>query len=71
MEGGHLQEVVNIRELTVTTRVKYYSSTAWPANEDQKLKTLHLRTAACSYAGADPGFFLGGGAPLTNDITDR
>ena len=24
-----------------------------------------------SSAGADPGFFLGGGAPLINDITDR
>ena len=22
-------------------------------------------------AGADPGFFLGGGAPLRNDVTDR
>ena len=21
--------------------------------------------------GADPGFFLGGGAPLRNDVTDR
>ena len=21
-------------------------------------------------AGADPGFFLGGGAPLSNDVTD-
>ena len=21
-------------------------------------------------AGADPGFFLGGGAPLRNDVTD-
>ena len=23
------------------------------------------------YSGADPGFFLGGAAPLRNDITDR
>ena len=23
-----------------------------------------------SFSGADPGFFLGGGAPLRNDITD-
>ena len=22
-------------------------------------------------SGADPGFFLGGGAPLRNDVTDR
>ena len=28
--------------------------------------------AMSSYqAGADPGFFLGGGAPLRNDVTDR
>ena len=25
----------------------------------------------CVSSGADPGFFLGGGAPLTNDVTDR
>ena len=36
-----------MRDLTVTIHVKHYSSTEWPANEDQKLKTLHLRTAAC------------------------
>ena len=23
------------------------------------------------FAGADPGFYLGGGAPLRNDVTDR
>ena len=32
-----------------------------------------LSTTTCPdqwYAGADPGFFLGGGAPLRNDVTD-
>ena len=26
--------------------------------------------AMSSYAGAGPGFFLGGGAPLRNEVTD-
>ena len=31
---------------------------------------LHLKYRNIQLAGADPGFFLGGGAPLRNDITD-
>ena len=29
-----------------------------------------MLTGACFRSGADPGFFLGGGAPLRNDVTD-
>ena len=31
---------------------------------------LHLKYRNIQLAGADPGFFLGGGAPLRNDVTD-
>ena len=31
---------------------------------------LHVM-GSWSLSGADPGFFLGGGAPLRNDVTDR
>ena len=32
---------------------------------------LKLKWPKNKSAGADPGFFLGGGAPLRNDVTDR
>ena len=33
-------------------------------------RTLHV-SPKIGILGADPGFLLGGGAPLRNDVTDR
>ena len=34
-------------------------------------KITRKEAARTGTPGADPGFFLGGGAPLRNDVTDR
>ena len=33
-------------------------------------KVIASLTKKESFTGADPGFFLGGGAPVRNDVTD-
>ena len=35
------------------------------------LPFTNIFTKYQNYGGADPRFFLGGGAPLRNDVTDR
>ena len=32
-----------MRDLTVTIHVKHYSSTEWPANEDQKIENFTFK----------------------------
>ena len=41
-----------------------------PGTYPKSVKSVFVSEQGHS-AGADPGFFLGGGAPLRNDVTDR
>ena len=45
----------------------------WSISQTRALdsKSCRCRNKETSVTGADPGFFLGGGAPLRNDVTDR
>ena len=40
------------------------------AKDHMKLSTWSITTFLARKAGADPGFFLGGSAPLRNDVFD-